>query len=57
MACVGLTGYGLRERASGYLFGAGVVAWLSVTGGYALTVVTGGDGLSDPAGRCRAAFA
>ena len=39
---LGLVGHAVRERWPGYAFLAGLVANLSVTGGYALAVVTGG---------------
>jgi hypothetical protein len=46
LVCVGLAGHGIRERDSWYHLVGGAVAWLSVTGGYALSVVTGGDELT-----------
>jgi hypothetical protein len=39
---VGLVGHALRERSAGYAFAAGLLVNVSVTGGYALQVVTGG---------------
>jgi len=39
---IGLTGYGVRENQAGYIFVAGLVLLATVTGGYALGVVTGG---------------
>jgi hypothetical protein len=39
---LGLVGHALRERSPGYAFAAGLVAAVSVAGGYALAVVTGG---------------
>ena len=38
---VGLVGHAVRERSPAYAFTAGMVANVSVTGGYALAVVTG----------------
>jgi hypothetical protein len=38
----GLVGHAVRERSPGYAFLGGLVANISVTGGYALAVVTGG---------------
>ncbi|HEY7315789.1 MAG TPA: hypothetical protein VH643_41045 [Gemmataceae bacterium] len=39
---VGLVGHAVRERSPGYAFVGGLVANISVTGGYALAVVTSG---------------
>jgi tetratricopeptide (TPR) repeat protein len=44
---VGLVGHALRERSPGYAFGAGLVANVSLMGGYALAVVTGGGTLTE----------
>jgi hypothetical protein len=43
----GLVGHAVRERSPAYAFTAGLVANVSVTGGYALAVVTGGRHLDD----------
>src|SRR5262249_9729554 len=43
-----LTGHGVREKAAGYVFGAGIILLAAVTGGYALAVVTGGGILDAP---------
>src|SRR5207302_1237303 len=42
LLCVGLAGHGVRERSAGYAFAAGLTALVSVAGGYALVIVTGG---------------
>jgi hypothetical protein len=41
----GLAGFAVRERSPGYAFAAGLVADVSLMGGYALAVVTGGGAL------------
>jgi hypothetical protein len=41
---LGLSATAARERWGGYMFAAGVVCTFGVTAGYALAVVTGGDG-------------
>src|SRR5262249_15078477 len=45
---VGLVGHAVRERSPGYAFTAGLLANVSVTGGYALAVVTSGRHLDTP---------
>jgi hypothetical protein len=45
LLAVGLTGTALRERSPGYAFAAGLVANFTLTGGYALAVVTAGAAL------------
>jgi hypothetical protein len=47
LLCLGLVGHALRERSPGYAFSAGLVANVALTGGYALTVVTGGGRLDE----------
>jgi hypothetical protein len=47
LVCVGLVGHALRERSPGYAFGAGLVADVSLVGGYALAVVTSGGALGE----------
>ncbi len=42
-----LTGHGARENEPGYIFAANLVLLATVTGGYALGVVTGGGVLDD----------
>jgi hypothetical protein len=42
LVSMGLVGHGLRERASGYAFAAGLLANATLMGGYVLAVVTGG---------------
>jgi hypothetical protein len=42
---LGLVGHALRERSPGHAFAAGLVATVSVAGGYALAVVTGGGAM------------
>jgi hypothetical protein len=48
LVSLGLAGHALRERSSGYAFAAGLVANVSLVGGYALAVVTGGGRLGEP---------
>ncbi len=45
---VGLLGHAVRERSPGYAFTAGLLANISLTGGYALAVVTRGRHLDAP---------
>jgi hypothetical protein len=47
LVSVGLAGHGVYERSSGYIFAAGLVANISLMGGYALAVVTEGAALGD----------
>src|SRR5262249_39058452 len=42
---LGLVGHALREESPGYAFGAGLLANVTLVGGYALQVVTGGGRL------------
>ena len=42
---LGLAGFAVRERSPGYAFAAGLVADVSLMGGYALAVVTAGGAL------------
>jgi hypothetical protein len=42
---LGLVGHAVRERSPGYAFGAGLLANVCLTGGYALQVVAGGGRL------------
>jgi hypothetical protein len=48
MLSVGLVGHALRERSAGYAFAAGLLVNVSLTGGYALQLVTGGGQLDTP---------
>ena len=50
MLVVGLVGTGARERSPAYAFAAGLVAEATVTGGYALAVVTGGGTIGETEG-------
>jgi hypothetical protein len=43
MVGLGLVGHALRERSPGYAFAAGLVVNVTVMGGYALGIVTGGQ--------------
>jgi hypothetical protein len=44
---VGMVGYAVREQAPGYAFAAGVIADLTLVGGYALGVVTAGGRMDE----------
>jgi hypothetical protein len=47
LVSIGLAGHGVRERMPGYAFAAGLVADVTVMGGYVLGVVTSGEQMDD----------